>query len=360
MFFNRQLTAPIVPAATPRMQPPAPAPLRTLALPDATLSMSDHIRKAARQTGPFEYVSLSSSTLETKQSRLTALLSRRPNWRVIRGDLPAASPMTCVDRVITLRLADAIPDKFLAATTAWIALERLTLGFTSAQSVYSAYSTIAVQLYDERLNTNEAVRSVIAPNNFGFDCEMSMDNCVHVKDIPLIKLRVEMRNSIFDEGVAWGTLIVGVEISESAVARQLSAQDTIAVLRVPDSALRSRKTNPNHVDLCVDQDDVDNLAAMYKKGRIIDHTKSVTKQVRAKYSASEAGSDSGRQAAVASWAAGTSTPARSALRTRSPPAHAASEAEDEYEESHTDSRSLASDRPASVVGPHTNVVTFED
>jgi hypothetical protein len=274
----------------------ASAPLKTFKFPSGQRKMEDHIARAKMSTGAFQYVTLSARSRVTRESLIQQLTTSRRLLKVDTDSLPTMEPIVCVARTFDLTLATQLPTKFLKAKTPWVHIAEVLAFFVPALSSTDSYSDVRLSLIDERFADDTVKRSVTSPNNIGFDARIALDYSVHVADIDKIKLRFEMLNSVLIDGVAWGSLCLSIKIGQSTTAAAFPHEDTVAVLCMPDTMLVERHTNPNHVNLVIDQADLDDLTMLEKQGRLIDHTRPVDKQerirrLRSEYGGSDIGSD---------------------------------------------------------------------
>lgn len=257
--------------------------------------MEDHIARARGTTAPFEYVTFSARTSETKKSRLHRLLAARSLIASEPVPLERIPPVTLRENEMEFPLSSLFSPGDIKKFKEWISLKEVTISYTPAISVYDPFAPVLLSIMDYRRYENHEVRSVNANNNMSQDVIQSLDFSFNKDALPRIKFRVKATNNILMEGEAWGSIKFRLSLLQSNEPLVLETHDTIGVLRMPENAFRTLKTNPQHFDMRVEQADMPALQNMYKAGRIRDFSRSMSRQTRIAYSQSEAGSMGSRE-----------------------------------------------------------------
>jgi hypothetical protein len=144
-------------------------------------------------------------------------------------------------------------------------------------------------LKDGRKVVDKISRSVSANSNVSLVGCFSMDHFVHQNDIKHLSFFVELSNSQLEGGTVWGSLQIEVTLSFSEASFPVKMEDTLAVVEFPDTAMRKLRSNPTKVDVTYDQDDVEAMQDLFKKGKIVDRSTPANRRSAAVFSKSEAG-----------------------------------------------------------------------
>jgi len=262
------------------------SPLQMFQFPSEGAKMEDYIAIHKNKPSLFEYVTISSRARQTKGQLREGLIAGRKVSISHEDELSNIPSIKCVDKTISLALLDYLPKNHFRKGMEWFQIKAVFVYFAPAQSGSSPYSKVRVSLIDRRLCDNTITRSVTSPSCFGFDARMSLDHSVAIDDAHCLSLQFECTNNALREGIAWGSLRIAIKIGQSVDSLPQSSEDTVAVLRMPDSSLVRRTVNPNHVNLDLDQEDMNALIDMYNQGRIIDPLQPVNRQQRIAHVAS--------------------------------------------------------------------------
>lgn len=269
------------------------APLLGWKQPSKVQKMEDHLARTARSTVPFEHVTLSAITERTKKEEMETLLSSR-RWPEGKSfAMKKEITLNPVEKVIEFPAFKGMPLRAVNNRQPWVLLSGMDITYQPAQSVTDSYSKLRIELV-HRGNIGQPVqRQIVTPSGFGMDGFMCLDYGIHKRDLRLVTVRITLMQTTYREGTHWGSITWKARYETANRAPSVSMRDTLAILRVPDTFLRKRKTSPTHVDLSMDDEDKAELSRRYTRGRIIDYSRPLDKQARIEYSRSEAGSSDG-------------------------------------------------------------------
>lgn len=269
------------------------APLLGWKQPSRVQRMEDHLARTARSTMPFEHVTLSAVTERTKKEEMETLLSSR-RWPEGKSfAMKKEVILNPVEKVIEFPAFTGMPFRSVTNKQPWVLLSGIEITYQPAQSVTDSYSKLKIELVHKGNIGQPVQRQIITPSGFGMDGFMCLDYGVHRRDLSLVTVRITLMQTTYREGTHWGSITWRARYETANRAPSVSMRDTLAILRVPDTFLRKRKTSPTHVDLSMDDDDKAELSKRYAKGRIVDYSRPLDKQARLEYSKSEAGSSDG-------------------------------------------------------------------
>jgi hypothetical protein len=252
--------------------------------------MEDFMRKESRSGGTFNFIAISGKTKRTLKEQIESLLSGKKREPAIEMVFDDIMPFVLVKRRVSLTLKNFISKKDFEACKDWILLDEMIVYMVPSMQFNSSYSTVKASLFDNRLVDEREVKSVKGLTNMGLNNMLSMSASVHKADFHKIEFVIECQNSPIAEGNAWGSLRVTFKVQQSDECRQEAHKDTVGILSMPESAMRRPKYNPDHVDLTMDDEDLEQARAFYKDGRIIDQSNPPNRQQRMQYAQSEAGS----------------------------------------------------------------------
>jgi len=271
---------------------PETGKLERFTFPDRFASMGDHLARAESESGPFDYVTISSRSDETKNSLLKRLGLTKASFNHEKmmnlNDIPF---LHLEDRVVSLKIKDCIPVGLLDTRKfKYICLAEIIFIFTPTQSFNTEFAAVNFSISDERLLRNTEVRSITSPSNVGMAGIMGLDHSIAIKDLDHLSFRINIGNSPFTRGTTWGAMQFLVKIKATDFPISVSFMPTSAMLLMPDTAFMKSTVNPCHVSLMFDNYDLGGMRDLHKEGRIVDHTVPMNAQGKILASQSEAGS----------------------------------------------------------------------
>jgi hypothetical protein len=254
------------------------------------------------QIGPFEYVTVTSTTLYSKKELNNVLLSRLGDVKKKTYDLQNFPVVALsqdnlslsIDKALLTEAATRVSQKDLRraqvegplfmmqatkkAMMDYVTLNTITYNFNPTSGADGELSYVKISIMDNRFKTPRCLRSIIHNSNLSYTGLFSLDHSFHKNDIQDIVLKIENPKNNFLDGKVWGSATIEMSIVESDQAFTTDMLPTTGTYRIGFSFLTKHKRNPSHFDMGLKETSRSYLQEMAKKGLISDRTKSSVNQ----------------------------------------------------------------------------------
>lgn len=287
-------------------------PNEAFKLPAANQSLDEMMDK--HRAGPFDYVTVTSTTLFSKKELNNILISKMGKAKTISYELSDFPVVHLKGEAMELNAGQAIKAsaaaKFLAdhrrkagkmtnvelkeethnSMLPYITLNSILYHFDPTDSFAGDMSFVKVTIMDNRRNTPVSIRSVIHNSNISFSAMFSLDHSIHKDDLEHIILKIENPKNQFRSEIVWGSASIDMVIVESDRSVTTDLLPITGTHRIGMSFLSKHKRNPRFFDASLKESGRRTLHQMSKSGQIIDRTR--TNQIVDFSKAAGSGADS--------------------------------------------------------------------
>jgi len=287
---------PSKPAATPAA-PTQPithsnptAPLLAFSPPRQPPTMEELLLDADSAGAQFLYATLSGSR-ENKKERLRRLISLGRTYRTTEVNLDHIPPISLRELAHYVFISDIIKVSALNQNDEYLHLHEIVVRFVPTMGFYDEYSSVEIQMIDDRFSNNKVKRRITTNSNQTTNCLMTLDYSVHYEDVSMLRLGIIANNSPLVAGTVWASLSASFKFTTSRVAVVGQLSSTTATVEIAHAALAPTRRDAANMDVTFDRDDLKILRDMYRRGRLVDPTMPLDRQATVDDVGSVAGSD---------------------------------------------------------------------
>jgi hypothetical protein len=266
-------------------------PLGSFPISQKKFELGERIEKSNDVT-TFEYVSVIPSDSRTKKNILTLLMSKQSSLSSDPIPVNKLPVINLKERETLFPLSDALSESQWNKLDDWITVYELFVSFCPAQSFYHEHSRVFFRIRDSRFQHDTVVKETEAWNNAVVNTYMSLDYSIHKSNIGCLVFEISNPTSALKEEVVWGSLSLQISLKQSKTAVPSSIIPVTGVVSLHSSALSRPATNPNHLDLTFNPNNLKELSSMKKRGLIKDLSRPNQKVKINDYAGSEAGGSS--------------------------------------------------------------------
>jgi hypothetical protein len=256
--------------------------------------LTDHIEEHNGVT-PFTYVSLTANDGRTKKIVMDFLAARKTESRtevLPLGHLPVND---LVKNAEEFCMADVLkywrPKKKEDRIRKWVSLYEMAILFGGSNSFIGKFGEVEIRLEDRRRINDWTVKKAVTMDNSFTAIYMSLEHAVFRRDLRDIFLVVERRSRIHNDGIVWGSLRLEMSLRSHDECVVGNVIPVIGFVDASPTALVKFKTNPNMINMIIQDGNLDALIQLRKKGLLMDLTRPSTDQDLNQFLGSEAGSD---------------------------------------------------------------------
>jgi len=132
------------------------------------------------------------------------------------------------------------------------------------------FSKVFVSIQDGRLLTDNIAKCFIADTNKEARGDLKMPYCIPTENADLISLVVSRDNQFLQDGLQWGTIKIKLSLEFSDFPKQYDNEDVMATNMIVGTSLGDRLTNPDVIDISVNNQDRKELTKLFQSGDLAD------------------------------------------------------------------------------------------
>jgi len=250
--------------------------------PKQELGMSDLIKNHESGTR-FMYAAITGKESETIESKLRRLISHQPILRKKAIPIDNLPVIELFREVETFPLNQIIPmnnNKKISYGN-YIRISDALVQYGAVVSPDCNFTKIEVGISDNRLLTNNMVKSFEATSNVVSKGNLSLPYCIPVRDADQLVLTISRERSFIDEGRQWGAIQIQLILEFTEFPVQYDNQPVAAINMVPSTMLETPINNPNNIDISIMNQDRVKLADLYLEGEVADENEPIANKTTA-------------------------------------------------------------------------------
>jgi hypothetical protein len=132
------------------------------------------------------------------------------------------------------------------------------------------FTRVTVGVMDQRLQTDQLVKSFIADTNKEARGDLKLSYCIPVENADLVSLVVSREQQFLIDDLQWGAIKVQLSIEFMDFPRQYDNLDVTAVNMITGTTLGDRVTNPDTINVSIMDNDRKRMTVLYQSGDLVD------------------------------------------------------------------------------------------
>lgn len=220
----------------------------------------------------FKYAVIANKPSEERKGLLSKLRSYKPQTKVkalTLNDIPA---IRLVGDCTEMSLSQVLDPDLLRDEGDFVLIDCVLVHFVPLDSFANDKSVVTIQINDFRKITNTTVRTARVDNTMGYNILFFLDYCIEKRDFDRMVLSFTCGTKEFQEGVAWGTAKVIVQLQFLSFPRRMPLLDTMGVVLLSDTDLQEFECDPREIDLVLTPEVIKRLKQAKSRGEIENRT----------------------------------------------------------------------------------------
>jgi len=220
----------------------------------------------------FKYAVIANKPSEERKGLLSKLRSYKPQTRVkalTLNDIPA---IRLIGDCTELSLSQVLDPELLKEEGDFVLIDCVLVHFVPLDSFANDKSVVTIQINDFRKIANTTVRTARVDNTMGYNILFFLDYCIEKRDFNRMTLSFTCGTKEFQEGVAWGTAKVVVQLQFLSFPRRMPLLDTMGVVLLSDTDLQEFECDPRDIDLVLTPEVIRRLKQAKSRGEIENRT----------------------------------------------------------------------------------------